>query len=57
MSSEWLQQQIDKLNEKNVHYEDAALLFELKKLVKESDERITQLQGEIDGKSWNHREW
>ena len=57
MSSEWLQQQIDELNEKNVHCEDAAVLFELKKLVKESDERIAQLQGEIDGKSWNHREW
>ena len=52
----WLIQQLDELSEKS-EYQDRALLYEIKKLMAEIDERTMQLQGEIDGQSWNHLNW
>lgn len=56
MTNDWLIQQLDELSEKS-EYQDRALLYEIKKLVAEIDERTMQLQGEIDGQSWNHLNW
>ncbi len=56
MTNDWLIQQLDELSEKS-EYQDRALLYEIKKLMAEIDERTTQLQGEIDGRSWNHLNW
>ena len=56
MTNDWLIQQLDELSEKS-EYQDRALLYEIKKLMAEIDERTMQLQGEIDGQSWNHLNW
>lgn len=56
MTNDWLIQQLDELSEKS-EYQDRALLYEIKKLMAEIDERTMQLQGEIDGQSWNYLNW
>ncbi|MFB5364398.1 hypothetical protein ACE4WN_02250 [Enterococcus faecium] len=56
MTNDWLIQQLDELSEKS-EYQDRALLYEIKKLMAEIDERTMQLQVEIDGQSWNHLNW
>ncbi len=56
MNEEWLLEQLDQLSEQ-ADYETKALLHETKYLVTQITERMEQLQGEIDGESWNHQTW
>lgn len=57
MNEEWLLQQIKSLEAQETDYKNLALLSELKKLIKEMDQRIELLQGEIDGRVWNPSDW
>ncbi|MBF8808531.1 MAG: hypothetical protein IC227_09935 [Enterococcus lacertideformus] len=52
----WLLKQIEELSLAS-DYETKALLHETKKILLEISERKEQLQGEIDGESWNHQKW
>lgn len=55
MTNDWLIQQLDELSEnQNIK---TVRSYEIKKLMAEIDERTMQLQGEIDGQSWNHLNW
>ncbi|MBR8695425.1 hypothetical protein I8F73_04470 [Enterococcus faecalis] len=45
MTNEWLIQQLDELGEKS-EYQDRALLYEIKKLMAEIDERTTTVARE-----------
>lgn len=56
MTDKWLFDQLEELST-ITDYETKALLFETKKLLLEIAERKEQLQGEIDGESWNHQKW
>ncbi|OTP11324.1 hypothetical protein A5844_001459 [Enterococcus sp. 10A9_DIV0425] len=56
MKNQWLLEQIEALSQE-VDYEGKALLQETIRLFEEIDQRIEQLQGEIDGESWNHQKW
>jgi uncharacterized small protein (DUF1192 family) len=57
MNEEWLLQQIESLEAQETDYKNLALLSEMKKLIKEMDQRIELLQGEIDGRVWNPSDW
>ncbi len=56
MTAEWVLSQLDELS-RTADYPTKALLHETKQLVIEITERMEQLQGEIDGESWNHQKW
>lgn len=56
MAEEWFVRQLEELST-SVDYETKAVLHETKKLLLEISERKIQLQGEIDGESWNHQKW
>lgn len=51
---QWLTEQLAELSTQ-ADYEGKALLHEMSRLFVEINERIEQLQGEIDGESWNHQ--
>ena len=53
---QWLTEQLAELSTQ-ADYEGKALLHEMSRLFVEINERIEQLQGEIDGESWNHQKW
>lgn len=54
---EWLEQLINEQLQHVTTYEEKALLETTKTLLDEQQQRIEQLQGEIDGRLWNHKEW
>ncbi|EOH92670.1 hypothetical protein [Enterococcus villorum] len=56
MTDKWLFKQLEEWSA-TANYETKALLYETKKLLLEISERKEQLQGEIDGESWNHQKW
>ena len=49
MAEEWFVRQLEELS--------TSVDYETKKLLLEISERKVQLQGEIDGESWNHQKW
>ena len=49
MVEEWFVRQLEGLS--------TSVDYETKKLLLEISERKVQLQGEIDGESWNHQKW
>ncbi|WP_167574655.1 hypothetical protein [Loigolactobacillus backii] len=57
MTNDWLQQQINALAVNSEHYEEQALFRALAELVTEQEKRIEQTQGEIDGRTWDERQW
>ncbi|MGG5311898.1 MULTISPECIES: hypothetical protein [Enterococcus] len=56
MMDQWLAEQLAELSQQ-ADYEGKALVHEMSRLFVEINERIEQLQGEIDGESWNHQKW
>jgi hypothetical protein len=38
-------------------YENRAFLAAMKKVADEQNERTEKLQGEVDGRLWNHEQW
>ncbi|MGX7174260.1 DUF948 domain-containing protein [Enterococcus ratti] len=56
MMEKWVLKQLEELSE-STDYETKALLHETKQLLMEISDRIEQLQGEIDGKIWDHQKW
>ncbi|MFD1471998.1 hypothetical protein [Companilactobacillus mishanensis] len=54
---EWLLNEVDKLQQKQAHYEDRAFLLSLKSVINEQNERSEQIQNELDGRLWNHTNW
>ncbi|MFV0559406.1 MAG: hypothetical protein ACK5NA_01645 [Enterococcus sp.] len=53
----WLEQQLENQIKQAAAYEDRALMEATKRLIEEQQRRITQLEGEIDGRLWNHKAW
>ncbi|PMD67852.1 hypothetical protein [Companilactobacillus nuruki] len=53
----WLNQQVDELSQKQKEYKNRAFLVAMKKMVEEQSKRLEQLQGEVDGRLWNHEQW
>ncbi|KRN28934.1 hypothetical protein IV38_GL001144 [Lactobacillus selangorensis] len=54
---EWMQQQIAQLQENEPAYEKRAFLTAFADVVAEQAKRQTQMQGEIDGRAWDHTRW
>lgn len=53
----WMFEQIDALKAQATDYKTIALLEALQQYVDELDVRITQLEGELDGKMWRPSSW
>lgn len=53
----WLAKEIEKMATKQTAYENRAFLTAMKKVVNEQNKRTEQLQGEVDGRLWNHEQW
>ncbi|GEO79847.1 hypothetical protein FD29_GL001550 [Companilactobacillus mindensis DSM 14500] len=53
----WLSQELAKLSKKQNSYENRAFLAAMKKVADEQNERTEKLQGEVDGRLWNHEQW
>lgn len=53
----WLSKELSKLADKQKAYENRAFLVAMKKVVKEQNDRMKLLQGEVDGRLWNHEQW
>ncbi|KRL68189.1 hypothetical protein [Companilactobacillus versmoldensis] len=53
----WLVEQVKALAKKQPEYEDRAFLYALQSVIKEQQKRTEQIQGELDGRLWNHDNW
>ncbi|CAJ1183852.1 hypothetical protein FD33_GL000419 [Companilactobacillus paralimentarius DSM 13238 = JCM 10415] len=53
----WLSKELSKLADKQKAYENRAFLTAMKKVVEEQNDRMKLLQGEVDGRLWNHEQW
>ncbi len=53
----WTKPIIDEAIEKAENYATVALLKKIKSEIAETDKRIVQAQGKLDGLAWNHEEW
>ncbi|WP_172188196.1 hypothetical protein [Lentilactobacillus kribbianus] len=56
-NTEWLLTQIETLKQKQPAYEDRAFLTALQQVVQQQATRSEQIQGELDGRLWNHGNW
>lgn len=54
---QWIIQEIDHLINQEPQYENRAFLIGLKNLIHEQVVRSDQMQGEIDGRLWDHVNW
>ncbi|WP_261807050.1 hypothetical protein [Lapidilactobacillus luobeiensis] len=57
MDEQWLQQTLAELSSKMPQYQDRALLAATQIYVTELAQRLTNGQGELDGRIWNHEQW
>lgn len=53
----WLSKELSNLADKQKAYENRAFLVAMKKVVEEQNDRMKLLQGEVDGRLWNHEQW
>ncbi|OYQ66709.1 hypothetical protein [Aerococcus sp. 1KP-2016] len=53
----WTEVIIDEAVQKADNYATIALLKKIKAEIAETDKRIAQAQGKLDGISWDHEEW
>ncbi|GAK48358.1 hypothetical protein LOSG293_260210 [Secundilactobacillus oryzae JCM 18671] len=54
---DWFLQESQKLADQSKHFTDKALFTELQTAARELDQRIQQVGGEIDGRTWNTGKW
>ena len=53
----WTEAIIDQAIEAATDYATIAILKKVKAEIAETDKRLLQAQGELDGLAWNHEEW
>ncbi|KRK95787.1 hypothetical protein [Companilactobacillus futsaii] len=56
-TGQWLSQTVSDLSTKQTQYENRAFLVAMKKVIEEQNKRQAQLEGEVDGRLWNHEQW
>lgn len=54
---DWVQQQIQQLQQQALTYQDRAFYTALAQVNQEVTQRIEQRQGELDGRIWNATKW
>ncbi|MCZ0717319.1 hypothetical protein [Aerococcus kribbianus] len=54
---EWSQSILDQAIAASPHYQDRALLAAVKEAIQETDKRLAQAEGQLDGLAWNKEEW
>ncbi|GEN48048.1 hypothetical protein [Ligilactobacillus pobuzihii] len=55
--SEWILSRCDELLASFTQYEERAFLQQVKQLVLKQDQRLSQTEGELDGRIWNPGKW
>ncbi|MGH2097947.1 hypothetical protein ACRCJR_08745 [Aerococcus urinaeequi] len=53
----WTEAIIDQAIETATDYATIAILKKVKTEIAETDKRLLQAQGKLDGLAWNHEEW
>lgn len=53
----WTEAIIDQAIETATDYATIAILTKVKAEIAETDKRLLQAQGKLDGLAWNHEEW
>lgn len=53
----WTEAIIDQAIETATDYTTIAILKKVKAEIAETDKRLFQAQGQLDGLAWNHEEW
>lgn len=53
----WTEAIIDQAIETATDYATIAILKKVKVEIAETDKRLFQAQGQLDGLAWNHEEW
>ena len=53
----WTEAIIDQAIETATDYTTIAILKKVKAEIAETDKRLLQAQGKLDGLAWNHEEW
>ena len=53
----WTEAIIDQAIETATDYTTIAILKKVKAEIAETDKRLFQAQGQLDGQAWNHEEW
>lgn len=56
-SLKWTEAIIDEAIETATDYTTIAMLKKIKAEIAETDKRLFQAQGQLDGLAWNHEEW
>ncbi|AMV60625.1 Hypothetical protein ADU72_1268 [Pediococcus damnosus] len=56
-TNDWVEKQLKELIKTSKQYEDRAFYLALSDLVQEQQKRLTQSQGEVDGRTWNPSKW
>ncbi|WP_414839432.1 hypothetical protein [Carnobacterium sp. TMP28] len=54
---DWLLVELEKLFMSSQEYKQKALIKATSELVKEQVKRISQMEGELDGRLWSPRDW
>lgn len=57
MADDWLKITINELHETSTDYREKAMLNGLINLVQEQEQRIEQLEGQLDGTLWSPQNW
>lgn len=52
MVDDWVERALDELSETSHTYLERALFAEIKEIMGEQTKRLTQAQGELDGRLW-----
>lgn len=56
-TTKWLLDQAQQLAETAKNYEDRAFYLALATFIRQQATRLEQAQGEVDGRTWDHRRW
>ncbi|MFD1392536.1 hypothetical protein ACFQ3L_02895 [Lacticaseibacillus jixianensis] len=56
-TTKWLLEQAKRQAEQAKAYEDRAFFLALGTFIQKQELRLTQAQGEVDGRFWDHRRW
>ncbi|KRN21506.1 hypothetical protein [Lacticaseibacillus camelliae] len=56
-TTKWLLDQAEVQAAQATAYEDRAFFLALRQFIQTQATRLEQAQGEVDGRSWDHRRW
>jgi len=53
----WIIEELDQIDEQESGITQQAIILAAKKIIREQDKRIWQMEGELDGTLWSPKRW